>query len=188
MSFLTVYSGEFLRIPQNTNVCSNTLQCTPNCGIRVCAHVAIQLPSMVGASIENVCCWVWGECKRLSRADVAVITRLREGKYMSPPPIGCLMGCSASFPVRTCRKIRLPDLLWRGSALGVCGGELQGGFERSLGKCIYAMLKSGGFPSEIGKPWKSNGFQGRGWLVAGKGSASECGSVFEGSSALVNCV
>ena len=97
------------------------------------------------------------------------------------------MGCGASFPVRTCRKIRLPDLPWRGSALGVCG-ELQGGFERSLGKCIYAMLKSGGFPSGIGKPWKSNGFQGRGWLVAGKGSASECGSVFEGSSALVNCV
>ena len=48
-------------------------------------------------------------------------TRLREGKYMSPPPIGCLMGCDASFPVRTCRKIRLPDLLWRGSALGVWG-------------------------------------------------------------------
>ena len=67
-------------------------------------------------------------------------------------------------------------------------GELQGGFERSLGKCIYAMLKSGGFPSGIGKPWKSNDFQGRGWLVAGKGSASEYGSVFEGSSALVNCV
>lgn len=31
------------------------LQFTSNYGIRVCAHVAIQLPFMVGASIENVC-------------------------------------------------------------------------------------------------------------------------------------